>query len=402
MRLPEPIRHHPLKFLVYLEWILLLLVALGEIPPMLVYQLPRVGWLNGLGLAALICTGWQANRSRYRVLYTSLEISLILLLSYVGGIRLFPVLFIVLIIRSSFIFKPRTCLVITGIALVLCVLVQAYRFQFLTLAPALLNPKLLRRVWLSGFFVAGLTLVFLQLLMYAVMSEKQSREQLATAHAKLQQYALKIEDLAIVQERNRIAREIHDSLGHSLTVFNLHLEAALRLLETDLDEARELLVEAKQVGSTALQEVRQSVAALRSDPLQGRSLQAAIAALMDDFARSTGIVPDFRYAVDRSLSAQQQTALYRIVQEALTNICKYAAATHVSVRIQADAAAQRIQVTIQDNGRGFDPGQTTSGFGLQGMQERTLALDGTFSLHSAPQAGCQIVATFPLDPDALP
>lgn len=394
MRLPSHLRHHPLKFLIHLEWILLLVAAIGEIPPLLLYQLPRVLWLNWLGLGLFTLLGmWLPQRSGQRILHTSSGIGLILLLSLVGGIRLFPILFIVLVIRCSFIFKPRTCLVLTGLALALCILVQIYRFQFLTLSPILTNPNGLKQVWLSSIFLAGLTLIFLQLLMYTVMSEKQSRDELAIAHAKLRTYALEIENLAIVQERNRIAREIHDSLGHSLTVFNLHLEAGLRLLDSDPDEARELLTEAKQIGSTALRDVRQSVATLRSDPLEGRSLEAAIAALIDNFQRSTGITPTFQYQVNSPLAAKLETPIYRIVQEALTNICKYAAATQVEVVIESD---KTVQVSIRDNGVGFDPAQTTSGFGLQGMQERTLALHGHFQLIAAPDAGCQIVITLPL------
>lgn len=394
MRLPQHLRQHPLKFLVYLEWILLLVVAIGEIPPFLLYQLPRVLWLNGLGLGWFAIFGvWLPQRLWQRILYTTSGFGLILLLSLVGGIRLFPILFIVLVIRCSFIFKPRTCLMLTGLALALCILVQIYRSQFLTLSPILTNPNGLKQVWLSSIFLAGLTLIFLQLLMYAVTSEKQSRDELAIAHAKLRTYALEIENLAIVQERNRIAREIHDSLGHSLTVFNLHLEAGLRLLDSDPNEARELLTEAKQIGSTALRDVRQSVATLRSDPLEGRSLEGAIAALIDNFQRSTGVAPTFRYQVNSPLPATLETPIYRIVQEALTNICKYAAATQVDVMIQSD---KTIQIVIRDNGVGFDPAQTTSGFGLQGMQERTLALHGRFQLVAAPDAGCQIVVTLPL------
>jgi len=403
MRLPQHTRNHPLHFLVYLEWILLLLVALREFSQPWIYQSPRVVWLNWLGLGLFtLAGGWLPQRSARRSLYAMMQVGLILLVALVGGIRLFPLLFVVLVIRSSFIFKPRTCLVITGIALSLCVLVLLWRFQSLDLSPAVADLTRLRRLWLGRIFLAGLTLVFLQLLMYAVVSERQSREKLMVAHAKLQQYASEIENLATVQERNRIAREIHDSLGHSLTVFNLHLEAALRLLQSDPDEARELLVEAKQLSSTALRQVRESVATLR-DPLQGRSLKGAIAELINDFQRSTNISPNFHYQIDFPLPSKLELAVYRIFQEALTNICKYATATQVGLWIQAEnsvsANAQKItllRVVIQDNGKGFDSSQTTTGFGIQGMQERTLALAGQFTLTTAPLAGCRIEAVFPL------
>jgi signal transduction histidine kinase len=195
--------------------------------------------------------------------------------------------------------------------------------------------------------------------------------------------------VATLQERNRIAREIHDSLGHSLTAFNLHVEAALRLFNSDPEEAKELLVEAKQLGSNALQSVRESVGTLRSNPLQGKSLTAAITQLTEDFARSTGITPDVSMQTPMPLPDDQAIAFYRISQEALTNISKYAQATTVSIAISPT------QLQITDDGRGFDPTQTTSGFGLQGMQERTSAIGGEFQLVSAIGRGCTVVVTVP-------
>ncbi|WP_413280559.1 sensor histidine kinase [Floridanema evergladense] len=395
MPLPKYTRNHPLQFLVYLEWILLIVLLVSEIQPIGVYQLPRVVWLNFLGIVIFTLLGWFApTRLWQRFLYTTLEFILILLISLSGGIRLIAILFIVLIIRSCFIFSPRTCLTITGISLFLVCAIQVYRFQFLTGIPLMRNPDQMKLFWLGSIVLIGLILVFLQLLMYAVLSERQSREQLAQAHAKLREYALEIENLATVQERNRIAREIHDSLGHSLTAFNLHLEAALRLLESDPEEARELLVEAKLLGSNALRDVRQSVATLRSDLLKDRSLDVALTELMQNFHRTTNITPNFTYQVNFSLSTPIKIAVYRIVQEALTNICKYAAASEVNISIQAD---KMLKVIIQDNGKGFDTEKTTSGFGLQGMRERTLALNGNFTLTTAPLAGCRIEAIFPLN-----
>jgi signal transduction histidine kinase len=107
-------------------------------------------------------------------------------------------------------------------------------------------------------------------------------EELAVANAQLREYTLRIEELATVQERNRIARDIHDSVGHALTVLNLHLEAALKLWQTDPESATEFLTEAKQLGSHALKEVRQSISTLRVDPLVGLSLPDAIADLVED------------------------------------------------------------------------------------------------------------------------
>jgi len=388
---PSP-RSQPLRFLLYLEWGLLLVMAVIESLPFSPLQMPRLPLLNLVGLGVFAVMGVRLPTQRLgKVIHISLSLGLILALSLVGGIRLFQFFYVVLVIRNCLIFEGWYCSAVTAIAFLLCVLTQAQRFRYATLSP-LLGAERLGIIWFSIALLVGLVLLFLQLLVNALLAERKSQRKLAVANDQLRHYALRIEDLATLQERNRIARDIHDSLGHSLTAFNLHLEAALRLLQSDPDEARDLLVEAKQLGSTALQSVRQSVGALRSDPLQGRSLEAAIAALVEDFHRSTNILPCCKFAIASSLANDTKTAAYRIVQEALTNICKYANATEVTIDIQTTPA---LQLIVQDNGNGFDLNQNTTGFGIQGMRERAIALNGSFAIVTEPNKGCRVMATFP-------
>jgi signal transduction histidine kinase len=231
--------------------------------------------------------------------------------------------------------------------------------------------------------------------MNSMVAERQSREKLAIANEKLRQYALRIEDQATLQERNRIARDIHDSLGHSLTALNIQLETALKLWQSNPDKAKEFLTRSKHLGSQALQEVRQSVATLRSDPIQGRSLPDLIIALADDFQRATGITPLCNLQVKCPLPAEVHMAIYRIVQESLTNICKYASAT--AIHIQLQETNDELLLSVQDNGQGFNVEANTTGFGLQGMRERTLALGGQLVVDSQPGNGCRITARFPLN-----
>jgi signal transduction histidine kinase len=240
----------------------------------------------------------------------------------------------------------------------------------------------------------GLTFVFVLLSMNSMVAERQSREKLAIANEKLRQYALRIENQAILQERNRIARDIHDSLGHSLTALNIQLETAVKLWQSNPDKAKTFLARAKELGSQSLQEVRQSVSTMRSDPVQGRPLEDAIAYLAEELQRSTGISASCTLLVARPLPAELHTAVYRIVQESLTNICKYAGASEV--KIQLKATTDKLDLIIQDNGRGFNVETNTTGFGLQGMRERTLALGGQLLIDSQPGAGCRISAHFPL------
>ncbi len=423
-------RSQPLRFLQYLEWVLLAIAALGELPvgPL---DGPRYPGLNLICIAIFALLGRRLpQRLPQKIGLTGVEFGLIGLMSLVGGVRLISVLYLVLVLRNSLMFVPVASRSperwwrwgIMAIAVLFCVITQANRFQNRLLPQMNWLNRLPSMVWqrrlgtnaigaamgnvmgldelriqfllFSFALIFGLVVIFLQLLVGAVLAERQSREQLAAANGKLRDYAFQMERLATVQERNRIARDIHDSLGHSLTVFNVHLASALQLLESDPDEAKALILEAKQLGATALQEVRESVAVMRTDPLQGKGLEEAIAALIADFQRSTGVVPDCQIVVERSLPNEIKTALYRIVQEALTNIYKYADATQVRVHITTEAAA--IHLVVIDNGKGFEPGQNTTGFGLQGMQERTLALQGEFELHTAPGEGCHVRVCIPV------
>jgi two-component system, sensor histidine kinase and response regulator len=206
----------------------------------------------------------------------------------------------------------------------------------------------------------------------------------------------RIEELAALEERNRIARDIHDSLGHALVALNIQIESVLTLWkDNELDEAYEFLVEAKQLGSTALQSVRQSVSAIRSDPLQGKPLAEAITTLTKDFQHTTGINPDCQIQLSRPLSNQLSTVIYRVVQEALTNICKHANATAVQIHLQFTESG--LSLVIQDNGKGFHIDANRSGFGLQGMRERVSGLGGKLEIASDPGQGCRITVSLPDD-----
>lgn len=202
----------------------------------------------------------------------------------------------------------------------------------------------------------------------------------------------KIAAMAAIEERNRIAREIHDSLGHALTALNVQLQAAATLMPTDPKLAESFLTQAQRLGAIAMQEVRQSVNALRTEA-QTQPLQEAIASLVEDFRAVTGVTPTTHFNLKLDIPAPVDKTLYRIIQEALTNISKYAEAT--SVEIKLVASHDQVCLTVQDNGKGFSLDQETSGFGLQSMQERAAALDGDFHLTTHPGGGCQIVVELP-------
>ena len=200
--------------------------------------------------------------------------------------------------------------------------------------------------------------------------------------------------MAAIEERNRIAREIHDSLGHSLMALNVQIQAAATLWLTDPIQAQSFLTQAQRLGAIAIQEVRASVRALRTDEHPEQPLPETIAALAEEFRQVTGMTPTIRARLTQSVSACVSKTLYRIVQEALTNISKYAEATKVEIYVVTKD--DFIHLKVVDNGRGFDRHQQATGFGLQGMQERVTALNGEFRLTTSPGSGCQIQVKFPV------
>ncbi|WP_019506631.1 sensor histidine kinase [Pleurocapsa sp. PCC 7319] len=221
-----------------------------------------------------------------------------------------------------------------------------------------------------------------------VRAERQMRQKLAHAHEQLQQYSQKIEELATIQERNRIARELHDSLGHALTSLNIQMQTALKLWDKEPEQAHSFLAQAQQLGKTAIKEVRQSISSLREDAQDEKPLAAKIDVLVDDCRRGTGLDIDTNISCCGSVPSPVAQNVYRIVQEALTNIFKYAQATKVQINLKS--TPEGIYLTVEDNGKGFDLNQKRSGFGLQGMQERVASVNGHLQLKTSPGNGCRI------------
>ncbi len=386
-------------------------------------QLLDPKWLN-IGIVAVLATmGLRLpleQKLSIRVIYTIAQIILILIAAGVG-MRPASLLYIIVVIRSYLIFDRQYRLWLTagifGLYLMTMNLFPHRRLpphsgenlqnrtNIQTVQPR--SPGTTRRERRDGFrwgFVVlfGGILFSLQLLIDRILAEKQAKEELAIANQRIRSYALKAEENGSLQERNRIAREIHDSLGHSLTALNLHLEMALKLSQIKPEKSRELLTEAKRLGSTALNDVRQSVSTLRSDPLQKLDLPVAINKLADEFQLSNHVRPKCYLDVPPNLPQPIAITIYRIIQEALTNISKYAQASEIIIEIQTLTTELKLQIV--DNGCGFIPSNNMTGFGLQGMRERVLSLHGKFEIISTTDtdsdllkpSGCQIVAIIPL------
>ena len=398
-------RNHPFPFLLYLEWgLLLLAIALQVLPPFrsIVARSPLPPLLL-IGMFGLMGLALPTQNATLKWLYTAAQVGLIAWLSFGLSGRVFPLPQLVMVIRSSLIFRLRGRLMVTMIAFGIFMAQLVSRISRagnrLGLDASSLDDKA-TEIWqtsqrmLVAFGITfsilfGLCLIMVLLLTNALVTERESREKLIEANDQLRNYALRVESLAMEQERNRIAREIHDSLGHSLTALNLQIEGALKLATVRPEKSQEFLKEAKRLGSTALQDVRQSVAAMRVNPLKDKPLEEAIATLTQNFHRTTQINPTVHIQMDTDPPLEISTTLYRIVQESLTNIFKHAEATTVDIHLESNPSG--LSLTVQDNGKGFDRAASQrSGFGLQGMEERILALKGSLQIYSEPGKGCQI------------
>lgn len=204
--------------------------------------------------------------------------------------------------------------------------------------------------------------------------------------------------LGAVEERNRLAREIHDTLAQGLTATALQLESADVLLDAGgSDRAHGPLRRALSLTRSNLEEARRSVLDLRAAPLEGRPLSEALRALVDRWEAQTGISARYR-AVNgsRPLPPSVEAALYRICQEALTNVARHAQARRVTVRLIA--APEQVRLDVEDDGRGFDTSRVPKDrHGLVGMRERAEVLGGALEVYSEKGAGTRIEATVPLE-----
>jgi len=201
-------------------------------------------------------------------------------------------------------------------------------------------------------------------------------------------------------ERQRIARELHDDTGQSLTAIGLGLRGVEAILASNPALAIEQVKELKSFSTNALSELRRIIADLRPSQLDDLGLVAALQWYFQEFERRSALHIDFIVEGSRSrLPAEYETVLFRITQEALTNIVKHANASQVTVKFEVYPA--QISLSIEDNGRGFNPAEVLRrdgphGWGLLGIQERSSLLGGHYAIDSAPGRGTRIRVSIPL------
>ena len=238
-------------------------------------------------------------------------------------------------------------------------------------------------------------IVFVAVFTMITVNEQKMRAELSTANQRLREYASQAEELATIQERERLAREIHDGLGHYLTAVNIQLKAAQAVIKADPDAAEGSLHKAQTLTQEALADVRRSVSSLRSDPTAGKSMEEVLTTLAHDNGDSFQADVQI-HGSPRALSTRTSFTLYRVAQEGLTNAAKHSRATRVEITLTY--SDQAVKLEIHDNGQGTD--DTAGGYGLIGLRERVQLVGGKLLTHSYPGQGFTLSAEIPDDGEA--
>lgn len=323
-----------------------------------------------------------------RIGYFLFQIILGILIIYFGGEVGFNAMILLPLAGHSVVILPELWrYVVNGIIVCLC----AGTIRLLTGGWDL--------VWTNiPIFVAGqlFILVFTQM----AVSEEQARHEiqnlvheLEVANRQLRENALQAEDLTISKERNRMAREIHDGLGHHLTALNMQIKAARAVLQTKNDvRAGELLANAESLTQKALVDVRQSVSALRESLIENRALPELLQSALT-VAEQSGIAVEFVVKGEqRKLSPQTALAVYRAAQECMNNAVKHSQATRVQAELDY-TLLDELSFSFCDDGIGSD--NVTGGFGLIGMKERVQLLDGDIEIKTAKGDGFTVRIRLP-------
>jgi signal transduction histidine kinase len=242
-----------------------------------------------------------------------------------------------------------------------------------------------------------IALFYLVPLLVSILAERQRRQhaKLAAAHQRLRRHTATVEQLAVSQERNRLARDLHDTLSHSLSALTVQLEALRTLLAHEPAAAQDAVRELSELAKHGLEESRRAIQSLRTGPVEALGLSGALRDSLRGLQERTGVQVGFSVAGQaRDLTAEEVNALFRIAEEALTNVERHAGAQHVRVRLEY--AADRTDLMIGDDGQGFDPDDVDPAhFGLAGMRERAEMVGATLTARSAPGGGTEVWCSLP-------
>lgn len=354
--------------------------------------LETIFYAGGAALPPLVVLwpllSWRRGTSAWRRAVTVAFLALSLVVASSGGLA--GLLMVGIAVGNALVvLGPRGAIAFSGVA------------GLLSFGISVINPdqSLLGAV-VNGLLIAILCLVLLVLVTalfaFSTRAEETRRllADLEQAHAELARYAARSRELAIAEERARIARDMHDSVGHYLTVINVGLQNAQRYRTARPEAAWDEVSQAQALTLEALTDTRRWVRALKPLRMDGRTGPDALRALAESFGSAgTGVAftlngtwPD----VDES----RELVCYRIVQEGLTNALRHSGARHVEVAL--DCTDEWVEVTVSDDGTGAEPEATANGFGLRGLRERLRGVGGELDVTAGSGGGFTLRATVPV------
>ena len=323
-------------------------------------------------------------RERRKAIYYLLQCAILTAMVVLSPLRgFFGMIVLPLASQSIFDLRPRNAAVVCIYLFALNVAIWGIPFGWAAAGEAVLNYS-------AGF---AFTILFTVITRQALIAREKSeglRRELAEANDKLRAYAAQAEDLATIRERNRLAREIHDGVGHYLTVIKTQLDAAHALLPAQPGQARATLEKSAKLAAEALDDVRRSVGTLRTDATRPPLPEA-----LRQLATQGEPVPALAIeGAPRDLPSAIEHALYRAAQEGLTNIRKHAGATTALLTLDFRPAG-RVRLEVADNGRGRNGDTPAGGFGLTGLRERIELLGGTVTTGNRLEGGFALVVEVP-------
>jgi signal transduction histidine kinase len=241
------------------------------------------------------------------------------------------------------------------------------------------------------FIIAGYIVVRL------TTAQRLQRIELAQKNAQLVHYAAALEQLTISRERNRLARDLHDTLAHTLSALNVQLNALDVLWESNPEAARDKLKQVQQMTRSGLDEARRALQALRASPIDELGLLLALQQAGNTAAERSGAALALKLPAQlNGIPPDVEQQLYRVAEEALNNVVRHARAKHISLSLEQTPAA--LTLTIRDDGGGFDPSQIPANghYGITGMRERAALINGSFRVESHPGRGALVQLTVPI------
>jgi len=375
----------------YFEWVALIFAAATQLA--WCFAAMQADWLVYASFALLlvffISTFFTPTGTRNRLTLLICQALIICAASAMGAHHFYYLILFVLAAKAAILLSRNQMLLVGGIILI-CHFAAG---QFSQYAVRHIHQKrhpvlsFYREEILEGdtylFFLVSLATV--TLLGRNLLLDRERRR----AEEKL---SAEVAQLAINVERARIAREMHDGLGHSLTSAKIQLELVLKALEeNDVVRAGELIARGQAASSASLHEVRRAVRTAQHGVL---TLKQSILMLIDEIKQQSPLL--FKVQLEElSLAPKAQHQVFSIAKECLTNIRKHSSASEVELSLSR--TQDGAQLTVRDNGKGFDKNSgSQSGFGLKGLQERADIIGAKVSIKSEPGKGSRVILSFPL------